>query len=137
GTLFTASGATAKLASTMTGSNQGSTGVPITKAGAGTLTLGTTALGSNFTGQLNINEGVLIAANANALGSPNAGTIVNNGAQLQLAYPSTQVMVGEPLTLFGMGGAAQDGALLVTTGTVKFASASNPVQNLTLNANTA
>ena len=51
---------------------------PDHKGGRGTLILNTT-VGSQFTGQFNINEGAVNIRNGAALGSPSGATIVNNG----------------------------------------------------------
>jgi len=88
----------------------------LTKMGtAGSLSLN----GNNtYTGVTNVNEGRLVVASNNALGSTSGGTIVSAGAQVRLL---NGVMVGaESLTLSGTGlaaGAGAEGALRIQSGT--------------------
>ena len=70
----------------------------LTKIGAGTQTL---AGGDTFAGLVTINNGVLQAANALALGTTSLGTVVNSGASLALS--NNIVIVAEPVTLNGAG----------------------------------
>jgi autotransporter-associated beta strand protein len=68
----------------------------LVKTGGGTLTLS----GANtYAGLTTIEEGVIIANNLQALGTPDEGTIVLEGAALQLINS----VAAEPLTLFGNG----------------------------------
>jgi fibronectin-binding autotransporter adhesin len=88
----------------------------LTKMGtAGSLSLN----GNNtYTGVTNVNEGRLVVASNNALGSTSGGTIVSAGAQVRLL---NGVTVGaESLTLSGTGlaaGAGAEGALRIQSGT--------------------
>ncbi|MEI8320104.1 MAG: autotransporter-associated beta strand repeat-containing protein, partial [Planctomycetia bacterium] len=88
----------------------------LTKTGtAGSLSLN----GNNtYTGVTNVNEGRLVVASNNALGSTSGGTILSAGAQVRLL---NGVTVGvESLTLSGTGlaaGAGAEGALRIQSGT--------------------
>jgi autotransporter-associated beta strand protein len=77
----------------------------LVKAGTGTLVL----TGSNlYTGTTNINQGILNIQNSSALGVAGGGTIVANGATLQLQAPTgSSLALTEPLTLNGAGATAQ------------------------------
>lgn len=103
----------------------------ITKGGSGSLIL---SGASQFTGQLNLNEGVINVQNSMALGSPSGATVVNLGAQLQLQGGLN--ILGEPITLIGTGPGngtgAGDGALLVVSGNPRLASLPNPNNVLTI-----
>jgi fibronectin-binding autotransporter adhesin len=70
----------------------------IIKAGAGDLRL---ASSNSFSGPLTVTAGGVTAQHANAFGSSAAGTTVNDGASLVLAFPG--VVANEGLTLAGAG----------------------------------
>lgn len=70
----------------------------LTKELTGTLVL---AGANSYGGTTNVNQGILLAANDDALGTSGGGTRVLNGAQLQLAGGIT--VVDEDLTLSGTG----------------------------------
>ncbi len=73
-------------------------GSDLVKRGAGELILG----GSNsFRGTTAIDEGILTAVNSKAFGATTGGTVVADGAQLQLQGSLT--IAGEPLVLQGAG----------------------------------
>ena len=76
-------------------------GSDITLEGGGVLEL---AGANTYRGTTVINEGVLIVANGQALGATSAGTVVADGASLQLAGSFT--VAGEPLTIHGTGAGA-------------------------------
>lgn len=91
-TLTTATGVSATIASTLSGS------AAIAKSGLGTLTLN----GNNgFSGALSIDSGALRATSASALGSSAAGTTVASGAALELDGGVS--IVDEALGLTGTG----------------------------------
>ncbi|MCX6854552.1 MAG: autotransporter-associated beta strand repeat-containing protein [Verrucomicrobia bacterium] len=75
--------ADARINSTIAGS------VAITKTGAGTLTLGSTIINS-FTGPLNVNEGILKAANNNQFGNNGVVLTIASGAKVDLSGFATQ-----------------------------------------------
>ncbi|MCX6927168.1 MAG: autotransporter-associated beta strand repeat-containing protein, partial [Verrucomicrobia bacterium] len=79
----------------------------ITKQGLGNMVL---AAFNSYAGTTYVNTGVLSVWNDGSLGSVAAGTIVANGADLQVWASSGTVTVSEPLTLAG-GGPANRGAL--------------------------
>jgi autotransporter-associated beta strand protein len=103
-----ASGGDLQIDSRITSSGQ-TTPTGIIKTGTNNLVL--TYAGNDYTGTTAINEGRIVVANGNALGSTSGGTIVASGAQLLL----TNVVTGaEPLTISGNGlasGQAIAGAL--------------------------
>ena len=86
--------------------------ISLVKIGSGTLTLG----GNNtYEGITSIESGIVNIRHANALGATTSGTIVANGAQLQLQQ---NVFVGaEELTINGLG-VSNTGALRSMTGSV-------------------
>jgi len=74
------------------------------KSGAGTAIL---TAANSYDGATTISEGVLRIGNSSALGSTNAGTVVQSGAQLRLfngVAGSTSYGNGEALTISGDGG---------------------------------
>ncbi len=73
-------------------------GAGFAKTGLGELVLGGA---STYRGVTNINQGLVTLENGQALGSPVGGTVVANGATLQLQGNIT--VAGEPLTLLGPG----------------------------------
>jgi autotransporter-associated beta strand protein len=81
---------------TIGGKTSGSGG--ITKSASGDLTL----IGSNsYSGLTVVSEGRIVVANAAALGAASGGTVVSNGATLELV-PGVRI-ANEPLTLNGPG----------------------------------
>ncbi|WP_158516269.1 autotransporter-associated beta strand repeat-containing protein [Bosea vaviloviae] len=88
-------------------------GLTVTKTGTGTLTLSDAGGASNYTGLTTISQGVLNIQAATALGTTAAGTVVANGAALEL---QGGIAVGaEALTLNGTG-VAGGGALRNVSG---------------------
>jgi fibronectin-binding autotransporter adhesin len=76
----------------------------LTKEGTGTLRLAAT---NSYDGVTTVSAGVLRVSDSNALGSTNAGTVVQSGAQLRLFAGSagaTSYGNGEALTISGTGG---------------------------------
>jgi autotransporter-associated beta strand protein len=69
--------------------------------GTGSMTLGNNL--NDYGGATTVGAGTLVAATANALGSPSQGTIVNSGATLLLNAASGAFTSAEPLTVQGMG----------------------------------
>jgi fibronectin-binding autotransporter adhesin len=100
------------IGGTGTGAVSGSGG--FTKTGTGTLTLSGTGI-STYTGPVNAAVGALVAAKPSALGSTAAGTVVSNGASLQLSGGLT--FDPEPLTINGPGIGGAGGALRNISGT--------------------
>ena len=84
---------------------------------------------NSYPGQTSINQGVLVAANNNALGTTAAGTPVASGATLGLQGGIT--ISGEALTLDGTGAAGQPGALVNLSGNNTIA-ASSPITAATV-----
>jgi autotransporter-associated beta strand protein len=95
---------------TYSGHLSGTTGVTLSKDGAGTLYF--TNDNSAFTGPITVDVGILQITNPNALGDLSNGTTVEPNAQLQLKNVGT---VQENLTINGVGPKA-DGALLNVSG---------------------
>ncbi|NCW63919.1 MAG: hypothetical protein EBW04_07385, partial [Betaproteobacteria bacterium] len=92
-----------EIAGILTGS-----GVTLTKAGAGTLTLSGT---NTYTGQTNINAGTLAVTVNDALGTNAAGTVIASGATLDLqnvTYSTTEAITNS-------------GTLSTSTGTSSYA----------------
>ena len=84
----------------------GSIGADFAKRGAGELLLG----GANtYAGLTQIDAGIVTAMNNTAFGGTTAGTLVTDGAQLQLQGSLT--VAGEPLTLAGSGPGAPPSGL--------------------------
>ena len=78
----------------------GGAGSTLTKTGSGQLLLS----GSNaYTGLTTVSAGNLRIANASALGSTAAGTVVANGASLEFAFTGNNSIGPEALTLNGSG----------------------------------
>jgi autotransporter-associated beta strand protein len=103
-----ASGGAIQIDSWITSSGQ-TTPTGIIKTGTNNLVL--TYAGNDYTGTTAINEGRIVLANGNALGSTAGGTVVASDAQLLL---TNVVVVAEPLTISGNGlpsGSAIAGAL--------------------------
>ena len=70
------------------------------KAGAGTLTL--SGGSTNFTGQIFVDQGILLLENTNALGATGgSSTVVANGASIQLL--GTGLVFNKPLVISGAG----------------------------------
>jgi autotransporter-associated beta strand protein len=99
---------------TISGKLSGSTGVELTKEGAGKLTLGND--NSGFTGPITVddNSGILIITNNKALGDSSSGTTIGTNSQLQINNVTGSIQEG--LTLNGTG-ISGDGALLSVAGT--------------------
>src|SRR6056300_651037 len=74
-----------------------STDTIVTKAGSGTLTL---SANNSYTGQTNINAGIISITHNNALGSADGATIVASGAAL---YISNNITIGESISIAGTG----------------------------------
>ncbi len=68
----------------------------LTKVGSGLFEL---SVASTYNGLTTVNNGILYAAVAGSLGAITAGTVVNNGATLDVGG----AIVGEPITLYGSG----------------------------------
>ncbi|CAN7152676.1 autotransporter-associated beta strand repeat-containing protein [Bosea sp. LjRoot9] len=88
-------------------------GLTVTKTGTGTLILSDAGGASNYTGLTTISQGVLNIQAVTALGTTAAGTVVANGAALELQGSIT--VAGEALTLNGTG-VAGGGALRNVSG---------------------
>ncbi|MEY2851493.1 MAG: hypothetical protein RL549_192 [Verrucomicrobiota bacterium] len=85
-------------------------GTSLTKQGIGSLALSGSNSYAAFTA---VNEGRLVVAHGHALGSPNAGTTVANGAQLRLNAADNGFIIGnETLTISGHGLAGSLGGAL-------------------------
>jgi autotransporter-associated beta strand protein len=78
----------------------------ITKAGPGALEL---RRANTYNGVTAVNEGTLIVAHANGLGTPSVGTVVTPGTALLI--DGNGLTIPEPLTLNGPGSALGSGAL--------------------------
>ena len=105
--------------STLTmGGNTGGSG-ELTKVGTGTLVFPNS---NSYTGTTTIQQGVLSIASGGALGTVAAGTVVADGAQLQL---QGSMAVNEPLVLNGLG--VDDSGALHATGTTFTVTLSGPV----------
>jgi autotransporter-associated beta strand protein len=70
----------------------------LTKELTGTLIL---ASANTYGGKTEVNQGVLLVQNAQALGSTANGTDVFDGAQLQLQTPTTGPLAGQPVVVSG------------------------------------
>ena len=91
----------AQISSIITGSDQTSSRNMV-KAGPGTVILNSNT-GSQFTSNCSSTKALQVT-NVAGLGSPNGGTTVNNGAQLQFNIAqATQTIIGGRITLNGMG----------------------------------
>jgi autotransporter-associated beta strand protein len=97
-------GVTAGIAAPLSGSKG------LNKLGLGKLVL---SGASSYSGTTTVAEGVLNVRNAAALGAASAGTVVTNGAALEIE--GDIALVGEPLTLAGSGPAGA-GALRSISG---------------------
>lgn len=75
--------------------------LPVTKTGAGTLTL---TAANTFSGITNVQAGVLNLRHASALGAVSGNTVVADGARIELEGGVTTA--AEPLVLSGTGGAS-------------------------------
>ena len=104
--------ASTEFAGTISGS-----GGRLTKTGSGAWTLS----GSNtYTGPTSVNQGTVIAASNNALGTAAAGTTVADGATLALSG-GINYSTAEPLTISGAGVGGTEGALKNLSGSNSFA----------------
>jgi len=111
-TLTINSGTSANYAGTIQGTQGGTQGdIALTKTGTGTQILS----GNNSYGGLtSVNAGILNIQHSNGLGSTAGGTVVANGATLQL---QNNISVGaEALSLTGVGASGQKGALVNVSG---------------------
>ena len=108
----------------------------INKGGAGTLQL---AGANTYFGLTNVNGGIL-EANANtALGSIVSGTVIANGASLQVNGAAAETIVGESLQLTGTGyGLVTSGTELVNRGALASVANNNVwTGDITLNSTTS
>jgi fibronectin-binding autotransporter adhesin len=97
---------------TIDGVISGAAGANLTKTGVGTLIQNGV---NTYNGQTFIQQGILVAGNAAALGAVGNGTTVNAGASLQIANGIN--VNAEPLTINGAGaGVAAPGALTQAAG---------------------
>jgi fibronectin-binding autotransporter adhesin len=106
----------------------GTDGIAVIKAGSAPLYFD----GANtYSGLTTVNAGYLVARNNASLGSTAAGTVVNNGATLQLELLTTDVTIpaGESLSITGAGVSGNRGALANWTGNNTYAG------NVTLTGN--
>jgi fibronectin-binding autotransporter adhesin len=104
GTIDVASGSTLMMSADLFGTN-------IFKTGSGKMISTFNNQSNGYTGVTNVVGGTLNIRNSGALGALSSGTIVSNGATLQLENTAGNVQVGaEALTLNGAGYASQ-GAL--------------------------
>ena len=94
-----ASGGAIQIDSRITSSGQ-TTQTGIIKTGTNNLVL---TYANDYTGTTAINEGRIVLANGNALGSTAGGTVVASGAQLRLNPLTNTVFSAEPLTISGQG----------------------------------
>lgn len=116
---------------TLNGVISGAAGSDLTKVGVGTLVHN----GDNtYAGLTNINQGILIAGHANALGATGSGTTVANGASLQIANGIN--VAAEPLNINGAGTAGAPGALTqALNGSSSFAGPITVQTNSTISTN--
>jgi autotransporter-associated beta strand protein len=98
----------------ITGAGKISGGASIVKSGTSTLTIGTA---NNFTGPVDVYGGFLEVDNDTALGTTAAGTVIHNGATLNL---NGHNLGGEVITVSGVGADGQ--GALVNNGTQQFQS---------------
>jgi autotransporter-associated beta strand protein len=109
GAIFDTAGYSCTLLSHLTPYNASTGG--LVKNGTGLLNL----IGTNtYTGTTTINNGVLHIEHGNALGTSASGTVVANGARLEMAGGFT--VSGENLTISGNGAGSGYGALLSVAG---------------------
>ena len=90
----------------------------LTKNGNGTLTLG---VANTYYGSTLVNLGILRLGNGGGLGNTANGTVVINGARLELT--SNIVVSGESVTISGNGGGDGTGCLRSISGTNEWAGA--------------
>lgn len=113
---------------------QGAAGTVLTKTGAGTLALGvntTPGFGTSFFGTLVVNQGVVQAANATALGDTIGGTIMGSGTTLRYNSNAAITYAAEPITL--MAGATLESTNATAANTPTLTSIFNLVGNAILN----
>lgn len=91
--------------------NIGTANIGLTKTGGNTLLLNGV---NTYTGLTTVANGALRIEHGNALGTPASGTVVANGARLELDGGFT--VPGEALTISGNGGGDSIGALLNIAG---------------------
>jgi len=85
------------------------TGVTLTKAGAGTLTLS----GNNsYTGATTVSAGTLAVSHSNALGTTDSGTTISNGATLSI---SNGITIADAISVAGTG-VSSGGVIRSTSG---------------------
>ena len=81
----------------------------LNKTGLGTLTL---MVSNSFTGQLNVQQGTLVAEDFHSLGTASSNSVVSSGASLKIPAAGT---LSEPLVLGGAGDQGT-GALILDAG---------------------
>lgn len=96
-----------------------------TKSGSGTMTLN--GANTGFTGAAQVAQGVLVTANASALGTTNGGTTVSSGATLDVYG---QNLGAEPVAVGGAG--VNAAGAIINSGIQQ----QNALQRVTLTANT-
>jgi autotransporter-associated beta strand protein len=86
------------------------------KTGLGQMQLGGN---NNFTGPVNINGGTLIAAGATALGTPDNGTFISDGATLRITGPiAFPYSIADAIEMTGTGFGGTHGAIEVVGSSV-------------------
>jgi autotransporter-associated beta strand protein len=128
-TLILDGSASGTLVNSIGGIVEGAATIALVKNGSTTWAITGTGTHSGLT---SVNGGVLRISNSAALGAVTAGTVVADGATLQL---EGGIAVGaEALTISGTGAAGQTGALVNRSGSNSFAGAITALSPLTISS---